>query len=197
MQLRLPTGQCSIKVLNSHFDNLTRLFRHLGDPSPLPSSSPCQLPNLFSHPCLLFLSLPHVFLALLLPHVYAYIILILATFHLPRYLYQYPLHIIFPEAHIFCSTKCTLSSSPPLSCLRHVCRRRRFLPGPPLSAPLLTGRPAEGRRLSRRRSRHGGLFRPLQPGASQGQAGAKRSRGIKTWRPKNEISFAGRCSALD
>ncbi len=67
----------------------------MGDPSPLPSSLWSQLPNLFPISYLLFLSLPHVSLALLLPHVYAYIILILATFHLSKYLYQYPLQ--FPR----------------------------------------------------------------------------------------------------
>ncbi len=63
----------------------------LGRPlsSPFKSSEPTPQP--ISQTYLLFLSLPHVSLALLLPHVYTYIILILATFHLPRFLYQCPL----------------------------------------------------------------------------------------------------------
>ena len=60
----------------------------LGRPlsSPFKSSEPTPQPISQTN-----LSFPHVSLTLLLLHVYTYIILILVTFHLSRYLYQYPL----------------------------------------------------------------------------------------------------------
>ena len=90
-----PLAYLLIKIKNSHFDNLTRLFRHLRDPYPLPSSIQSQLPSLFPIPASCF-SLCYVSLALLVPHAYAaYIFLILATFPFSRYLYQYPLQYCY------------------------------------------------------------------------------------------------------
>ena len=91
VQLRLPTGQCFNQGGELTFWQFNKIIQTLGRPlsSSFKSSKPTPQP--ISHPCLLFLSLPHVPLALLVPQAYAYIILILATFPVPRYLYQYPL----------------------------------------------------------------------------------------------------------
>ena len=85
--MNTPTGQCFNQGAELTFWQFIKIIQTLGRPlsSSFKYSEPTPQPNL------LFLSLPHVFLVLLLPYFYAYIILILATFYYPRYLYQYPL----------------------------------------------------------------------------------------------------------
>ncbi len=96
-------------------------FRHLGDPSPLPSplsssfKSSEPTPQPISHPCLLFLSLPHVPLALLVPQPYAYIILLslqVPRANSPTYFPSLPLVSLF-------ATCASSSASAPTLCLHH------------------------------------------------------------------------------